>query len=105
MKTMVRKGTSNTSFMIVEKNKREGLPFPVTAPDVLTLIRKTDELMERGYDFKTQIYRVIEVKTLENRGVYTRALNPVKKSNADVRGRHDKERIYFECLMVKIQNY
>ena len=89
MKTVVRsyshKGKTNY-------RNEKGLPFAVTGETLGVLINKTDELLGRGYDFKTQIYKVIETRKPSN------TLN----GDVGVRMRFLKELIYYECMMVKV---
>ncbi|HHI3608486.1 TPA: hypothetical protein QCU10_005815 [Bacillus anthracis] len=101
MKTVVRsyshKGKTNY-------RNEKGLPFAVTGETPSALIRKTDDLLGRGYDFKTQIYKVIETRRNENVGRSQRSLKPSNTKNGDVgvRMRFLKELIYYECMMVKV---
>lgn len=101
MKTVVRsfsyKGKTNY-------RNEKGLPFAVTGETLSILIDRTNELLERGYDFKTQIYKVIETRRNENVGRSQRSLKPSNTKNGDVgvRMRFLKELIYYECMMVKV---
>lgn len=101
MKTVVR--SYSYKGKTYYKNDK-GVPFAVTGETPSALIRKTDDLLERGYDFKTQIYKVIETRRNENVGRSQRSLKPSNTLNGDVgvRMRFLKELIYYECMMVKV---
>ncbi|PDZ39142.1 hypothetical protein CN520_23455 [Bacillus cereus] len=101
MKTVVRnysnRGKSNPA-------NDKGLPFAVTGETVPELIKKTNALLERGYDFKTQFYQVIETRRNENVGLNRRRFNQSSRHNSDVgiRTRMLKELMYYECMMIEV---
>lgn len=101
MKTVVR---SYSRKGRINYRHEKGIPFAVTGETLGVLIDRTDELLERGYDFKTQIYKVIETLKNEDVGRSKRSLKPSNTLNGDVgvRMRCLKELIYYECMMVKV---
>ncbi|HDR7566355.1 hypothetical protein [Bacillus mycoides] len=100
MKTVVRSYSNRGK---VNPSNDKGLPFAVTGGTVTELIKKTDSLLERGYDFKTQFYQVIETRRNENCGLGRRRFNQSSRHNSDVgiRTRMLKELMYYECMMIK----
>ncbi|MCU5498750.1 hypothetical protein OCF63_12160 [Bacillus wiedmannii] len=95
MKTIYRQNTC--VFNVPENNRRV---IPKRSGKITDLIKTTDDLLEKGYDFLEPIYKVVEHYELKQ-ATTARSTKPQQ-----YRGERllYKEKIYYEALMVESPN-